>query len=355
MADNGGDNVSNWRIKWFDRVDVNGTAQEAYNAYGYSTSFWLTDPPFSVMLDSLEWSAPPFNPINERIPLRPGSYLKYMDVEENNVQLMMLIKARTKEELYNIVAGAATNGVSLPNLFNPHKADIRFGTEIYGRVLTGFGKLLVHNPGVMDADGTPIQRELICRCISGFDIDMLNPLVKDAFCPLTFYANSPFWRDPRANVIESIRNDIDSSNVVWFGPIDGLPIGSSTATFQKKFFVDNLGEVPSPPFFTVKGPACAPWFKNLTTGKVFSFSTGCVIGAGQSMDINFENRTAILSGVGPQFQYIKSDSQFWDVMTFRNNIEVRLFDAPPGAPGGNPVNSKTDIRFYFHKRYSGVY
>lgn len=351
--------MPNWKFEWFDRVDLTGEAVSGTVLTGTTNIVNLSSPPFNVIFRSFTGDAPPFRPINQNVPLTPGSYLKFVETDENEVDLVLIIKANSRQELYNIMAGSATNGVSLPYLFNPVKRDILAtlnsppaGADTQ-RLLTGFGKLRVTTPA--QTPGGTITRDLICRCISGFQIREADLQIKSAFCPLTFYANQPYWR-------KSTRNTFDLGPMIfppsvlpvpppWMGFLDQITVGAG-APYEKKFSVFNFGDVSTPPIWTVFGPGAAPYFENLTTGQILSFSQNCVIGKKQALVIDVENRTARISGGQSVLNTITVNSQFWEMLTDLNNLTVRVFDGPTTA---TKVNSNTHVKIEYYERYLGAY
>ncbi len=354
--------MPNWKFQWFDRVDRVGEAVEGV-APNTTTILDLSSPPFKTMFRSLTADAPPFRPINENVPLTPGSYLKFVHTEENEVDLVVLIQANSREELYNIIAGSATNSVRLSSLFSPIKPLVSAtllnppaGQDVQ-RDLTGFGKLRVTTPASTPNGG--VTRDLICRCISGFQIREQDLQIRSAFVPLTFYANDPFWRS-------ATRNSVDLGPMgypplipvpnpppyppPWFAFLDQIDVGAG-ATYEKQFDITNNGDAAAPPIWTIRGPGARPYFRNLTTGKILEFPT-CRIGELQDLIINVENRTVQISGQpGSLLSTINVSSQFWDFITGPNRITVRLFDDEVGYR----VNNNTHIKVEYYDRFMGVY
>ena len=349
--------MPNWNFTWYDRVDRVGEAIAGV-APNTTTIVNLSAPPFKTMFRTFTGDAPPFRPINENVPLTPGSYLKFVQTEENEVDLVVLIQGSSREALYNIMAGAATNGVSLANIFSPIKPlvvstllDPPAGADTQ-RDLTGFGKLRVTTPANTPNGG--VTRDLICRCISGFKIREQDLQIASAFVPLTFYANDPFWRGSTLNSFDMGRMVFPPSVLPvpppWFQYLDGINVGAG-ATYEKNFVVTNGGDASAPPIWTVRGPGSAPYFRNLTTGKTLQFPT-LQIGKLQDLVINVENRTVQISGVaGSLLRTISVSSEFWEFITGPNKITVRLFN---GGPGYN-VNSNTRVKIEYYDRFMGVY
>lgn len=371
----GDDLMPNWKFEWFDRVDRVGEAiNGASIATGTTTIVNLSSPPFNVLFRTFSGDAPPFNPINQNVPLTPGSYLKFMDTQENEVDLVLRITVdpklattssipATREALYNIIAGSQTNGVSLPNLFSPVKPDILATlkdppakTDVQ-RILTGFGKLRVTTPALLPGN-TEIVRDLICRCTSGFKIRNSDLQIKSMFCPLTFYANDPYWR-------KSTRNSFDLGPMAfppsslpvpppWFAYLDSVTIGAG-AKYEKKFSINNTGDVSAYPIWTVFGPGINPYFQNLRTGQILSFGSATnplVIGMRQALVINVENRTAQISGGPDVVEFINVSSQWWEFLTNSNNITVRVHD---GNTSDTRVSNQTHVKVEYYERYLGAY
>jgi hypothetical protein len=357
--------MPNWKFEWFDRVDRVGEAVDGQSiATGTTTRVNLSAPPFKVMFRSFTGDAPPFIPINQNVPLTPGSYLKFVDTEENEVDLMLLIQGSSREALYNIMAGSATNGVSLPYLFNPVKREILATLRTppakpdAQRLLTGFGKLRVTTPANSPQQNT--VRDLICRCISGFKIRESDLQIKSAFVPLTFYANQPYWRKADRNTFDLgpmvFPPSADPVPPPWFAFLDSVTMGAGVE-YEKKFNVFNFGDVSTPPIWTVFGPGAAPYFELLQPnqvpgqGQILSFGPNCRIGKKQSLVINVENRTAQISGGTSVLNTINVNSQFWELLTDLNRVTVRLSD----GPSGYVVDNNTHVKIEYYERFLGAY
>lgn len=359
--------MANWKFEWFDRVDLTGEAL-AGTSTGTTHIMDMSAPPFNVSFASFMGEAPPFRPINQNVPLTPGSYLKFMDTDENEVDLTLFIKGTNRENLYNIIRGSATGNTGLSYLFSPVKADI-WATLLNPpagadkqRLLTGFGKLRVTSPAVVG--GVPVVRDLICRCISGFKIRNEDLFVNYAFCPLTFYANQPYWRSAvKKEILLGNRNQSVGSQArnypSWFTApnspapgLDQLAIGAQYR-YRKRFNITNLGDVPTPPIWTVTGPASAPVFIlenpiHKDQPSILSFNQDCVIGNGQNLVINIENRTAVISGAvdGNVIKTINVNSQMWDIPTNLSTMQVRVRDSN---------NTGTKVKLEYYERFLGAY
>ena len=252
-----------FQFTWWDRVTEEGLPVDGTADTATSHRLSMSTAPFSVQFRTFDGSAPSFRPVNEERPLTPGSFLKFVDTEENEVDLTLIIRAGTDAELYNIIQGSRTNGISLPFIFNPLKRDVVAtlidppNPEDDQRRLTGNGRLRVTTP--VDTPGiAPIRRDLICRCISGFDLQNATLQFGAAYIPLTFYANQPFWRKSTANTIQLGRigespTPADPEPPKWFGYLDSRRPGGGQ-NYQKDFYVRNLGDVSTPIIWTIHGP-----------------------------------------------------------------------------------------------------
>ncbi|MEC8831069.1 MAG: hypothetical protein VX772_01820 [Bacteroidota bacterium] len=378
--------MANWKFEWIDRVDLVGAALDGQPP-NTSTVVDLTAPPFNVAFASFMGDAPPMTPINQYVPMQPGSYLKYFDTDNNEVELVLFIKGKNRQDLYDIINGKNTQmsdgtWVSLPELFNPLKEPVWCTLNNPGasasseRFLTGFGKLRVTTPAmhpVGNGQYEPVVRELICRCSSGFKIRNSDLFVNYAYCPLVFYANQPYWRKTTRNVMElgtqSQRNNPGNRSFPsWFTVVntptpafDQVTLGSQ-APYQKKFQILNTGDVSTPPIFTVRGPGAGPVFilQGIKTGpgltpptKVCAFDRSLVIGRRQDLVVDFENRTAIISRGPDETRKIQVSSEFWELPVGKSTLQVRVRN----GIGNNPVtvNRYTRCKIEFHERFLGVY
>jgi hypothetical protein len=338
-----------WRYEWVDRVDKNGNTTVASTVVGLTPV---------MMYSFLGGSAPPFHPVNEPIPLTPGSFLKFVDTDDSEIDLTILVQAANYTDLWNKLR-------TYPALFSPVKNSIQVPDPRYppditykdAKIdLTGEGKLVVTTPGTHLVDGNPVPRpnvrELICRCISGFNYDPSTLLPTSVKATLSFYANQPYWRD---SINSGFAANANGEVPRWF---DYFPVrlGPRLGTFVAQFSdqnpnpnpIVNDGDVDTPLIWTIHGPGRNITLTNQTTGQTLTIHTGDDgLGELETLTINTATKTVVKSGNGITnwLNKVTFDSQFWYLAQGSNNIRVEMF-------GAN--NTTSDIRASYHKRYFGV-
>jgi hypothetical protein len=342
-----------WSFYWYDRVGLDGNSVDGQEAR--TNSFNMNVPPFSVKFRTLVGAgSPPFQFIDEPIPLHAGSDLKFVDTLENEVDLMLTIRALTQTQLYQIISGSRTNGVSLTNMFSPTHIDQQVTLNSppapanTRRTLTGNGRLRIHSPGLGTyRDGSvdkQIYRDLICRCMTGFRIEESSLGYRSAFIPLTFRANQPYWRK---HPIDGFSITNGSPTQTWFRVMN-VDIGSGDQ-FNKVIQPRIGGDVATPFILRIRGACANPFIRNLTTGKEMRFRN-LVIGRNETLVINVERKTVNIEGGENKFRNLDVSSQFFYLETGRNDLNVRLEAHPVHG-----ITTQTRADFTYHERYTGVY
>jgi len=237
-----------WSIVWFDS---GGNMVD------------LSNPPnVTVRWQSLQGaSVPEFRAITERVPLKDGSQLKYIDVEETEIDLTLIIQGTDEADLWNRIN-------LLSNQFNPRR---------------GAGRLRVTTP-------SSITREIECYPISGFKLNesTLQPTTVDI--ELTLLATNPYWRSTTENVeVFALDNPPN-----WF-PIFPLQLGGDAIV--SVFTLDNFGHVPVYPMWKITGPGSNPKITNQETGEYIDLSNngGITLDSGQFITIDTEQKTITLN------------------------------------------------------------
>lgn len=334
-----------WTFQWFDRVDRFGNSTNA------TTITTMTNVIYRSFTGS---SAPPFTPINQQVPLTPGSYLKYVDTLENEVELVWVLRFANEANMFNFIR-------RYPPLFSPVKDPIsvpdpnQAGANQNNMInLTADGKLRVTTP----ANNT---RDLICRCISGFQVIEQDLNVSNLKVLLRFYANQPYWRA------------VDEIGFIGTGPVvlepqtfrlfpmrlnkPGNLAGELSYKSQQKNAnsapVNNPGDVDTDIVWTVTGPCTSVKIENLDNQQFLYFrdlnNDPFTLGVGETLTIRTLNKTARKSGNGVNLnyiQYLTTDSSFWKMRPGNNQIRFTF-------TGADNVNTTVSGRF--RPYYLGVY
>lgn len=231
-----------WSILWFDST---GNMVD------------LSNPPnVTVRWQSLQGaSVPEFRAITERVPLKDGSQLKYIDVEETEIDLTVIIQGTDEADLWNRIN-------LLSNQFNPRK---------------GAGRLRVTTP-------SNVTREIECYPISGFKVNesTLQPTTVDI--ELTLLATNPYWQST-TETVEVFALDNPPN---WF-PIFPLQLGGDAIV--STFFLDNFGHVPVTPVWKITGPGSNPIITNQKSGEYIALTNngGIALESGQFIIIDPNN------------------------------------------------------------------
>lgn len=269
-----------WTFTW----QANGQAAIPLNNTPHRTVIWQS------LVGAM---SPPFEPVTEEVPLTPGTHLKYIDVEENEIDLILYINGDTEPDLWD-------NINSISYLFNP---------------LLGEGTFTVQTPS------TTSERSIDCYCISGLEMDEADLMPHCAQFNLTFFAPYPYWRGP----IQSQKFNLIDNQAEWF-PILPLTLGADALTAE--FEITNNGDVPSPPVWTIGGPGRNPIITNLDTGERIAFTNGdTVLFLGDILTIDTKEKTVIRNSSENLISRLSFDSVFWDLERGVNNVQIQMIDA----------------------------
>lgn len=293
--------------------------------------FLLSDPDNGITVrfrSLLGASGPPYTPVTQEVPFLPGSLLKFINVEEAEVDLRVTFTADTQQLLWAKLK-------PFPWMFNP---------------LRGTGILQVTNPAGE-------VRQLNAVCISGFKLDESTLQEKSVEATLSFFANDPYWYSPWRTVPVNVQN-----NTIGYTPIlPGRVIipGESTAILQ----TTNDGDVNSFPVFILSGPYANPKLLNQTindqpgNGNNLDFSANGGIRSqriGQPpranpLTINCINKSATVKGTGAPVPPLVSvinkltrTSSFFPMIPGENTIILDV----------NDISSNTTIYTISRSAYS---
>lgn len=291
-----------WSIMWFD-------------SGGFMVD--LCDPPYvTTQWHSLQGaSVPEFKAVTERVPLKDGSNLKYIDVEQTDVDLTLMIKGSDEANLWNRIE-------QLKNYFNPRK---------------GKGRLRVTNP-------SGITRELACYPISGFKVNADFHPTK-AYVDLTFLATDPpFWQ----STTETVRT-FGLDNPPPFFPFPPFQLGGDAIV--SVFQLDNFGQEPTYPVWKITGPGSNPKIINQATGEYIALNNngGIMLDTGQFITIDTLNKTIILNDGTNLMSRLDWGSSFFTIPangTFSEGTSIKVEMA------GATAESSIEIRY--RNYYLGV-
>ncbi|RKT49364.1 phage distal tail protein [Saccharothrix australiensis] len=171
---------------------------------------------------------------------------------------------------------------------------------------------------------TPVgdQRELVCRAIDGLHLverlgSTSGPEVQQY--TVTFRSHRPYWRDVADTTAGPWTPGSDPGGFFPFFPIRLV----SSEVFAD-VSIDNVGDVPSWPVWTITGPGHGLTLRNLTTGRVLSLPSAA-LAAGQTLTIDTRpRRKSIRVGTANWFGEITTTSSLWSLAKGINVIRVEL-------------------------------
>lgn len=82
--------------------------------------------------------------------------------------------------------------------------------------------------------------------------------------------------------------------------------------------VDNVGNAPTYPVVTIRGPVTNPGLVNATTGETIEFAI--VLGAGEELVVDMQERTVLLGGTASRYSTISGTPSFWALEPGENDV-----------------------------------
>ena len=86
--------------------------------------------------------------------------------------------------------------------------------------------------------------------------------------------------------------------------------------------IRNDGNFGSRPVATFRGDLLGPTLENVTAGKVFRMHDDFLLGAGDSLVVDFDARTVLLNGTASRYGDVDSTSQWWELVPGPNEIRL---------------------------------
>lgn len=141
---------------------------------------------------------------------------------------------------------------------------------------------------------------------------------------LQFYAADPFWYDESLTTVTFT----SGTALAAFFPIPNATTGSFITLTASEVFasttVDNEGDAPVFPVWTIAGPASSIALRNTTTGKSIAFS-GLSLTAGQTLTVDTRpGSTEITVGGSSVASYLTDASELWPLELGDNVVSVEL-------------------------------
>lgn len=181
------------------------------------------------------------------------------------------------------------------------------------------------------ADGVTV-RVLNCDYDDGFGIDQARGIWEQGTqqAVLQFFAPDPFWYDEAATVVPFTTG----GNTYGFFPIPNPITGSMITLASSEVFggvtIDNDGDVPVFPVWTVTGPGSSITLRNLTTGRLLSLTAagGLTLLAGETLTIDTRpGETLLAVGSVEVAGYLTDASELWPLALDTNSVQVEMTGA----------------------------
>jgi hypothetical protein len=256
----------------------------------------------------------PSNLIVDPIPQQPGAREKYVQVNLNEVFVPVVVMAPSESELAQLRR-------TLKKSLNPSR---------------GLGILRS-----TAADG--VTRDLNCRCVKG-----LEGTEDDAgrgpgwfTAGLVFQAADPFWYD----------SSFTTLNFQMTGPMPTflaspfIPIKLGTSGIGSSFTIDNQGDFPAWPVWSITGPGASIVMTNQTTGDVLTL-TITLADSTQVLTIDTRpgKKTVKRENASNQFAAVDPLSTLWALQRGINLISVAM----------TGTTSASQIQLQYKQAYDGV-
>lgn len=244
---------------------------------------------------------PPVSIQDQRIPLQPGSIVRYIDYPPRPVLLPLIIKVMSEASFTAITRQMATwfdTPAGLPGTYR-HTAP----------------------------DGS--MRDLFCYYQAGFEGDesMRNGMrgVGWMRAVLALYASDPFWYD--SNYTTQIF--VPSGAAPTFLP-SLIPIKLGSSGILSGFSISNTGDYEAWPIWTIHGPGTNPVLTNNTTGKSTSFTT--TLGSSDVLVVDTRPliKSVTLNGTVTWSIYSPTSS-LWPLQKGQNNIAISMTGTGAGS------------------------
>ncbi len=110
-----------------------------------------------------------------------------------------------------------------------------------------------------------------------------------------------------------------------FGVTPPIVFGAGSSS---SVIVTNNGSFETRPVITITGGVTNPYIANDTTGKSLAFNT--VLAAGDTLSLDFLNRTVTFNGTSSRYSWVVDSSQWWTLLPGGNSIRL-------GGTAGSPT------------------
>lgn len=187
------------------------------------------------------------------------------------------------------------------------------------------------------SDGTT-RRVLYCDYEDGFGIDQAQGIWNSGAqgAVLMFFAADPFWYDDADTVVPFTTGGAGLGFFPIPNPTTGSFITLASSEVYGSVTVDNDGDVPVFPVWTIEGPGSDISLQNLTTGEELTLSAagGLSLVAGETLTIDTRPGETLLEVDGTNVaRYLSDASSLWPLALGDNLLQVSM----AGATGASSV------------------
>lgn len=236
--------------------------------------------------------APPVSVIGQETPLQPGERVRFVKTTARAVRVPLLVRAQDEATLASVRR-------ALRYALNPNR---------------GAGTLQM-----LAADG--VTRQLTAYCDGGYEGDETETNRGPGYLvlPLAFKALDPYWYDLNATVLA-----FSPAGAVAFFQTPMLPVHLSPSGISSSFTVQNTGDVPCWPVWTITGPGTNPTLTNNTTGKSIVMTVTLTGGQTITIDTRPGAKTVTREDGSLHYAYLSFTSSLWPLIVGANNIALSM-------------------------------
>lgn len=101
-----------------------------------------------------------------------------------------------------------------------------------------------------------------------------------------------------------------------------FPLAFGVVQIGGKIIITNDGNYPSHPVLKMHGPLNIPKIKNWNDDAK-EIQINLVVADGSYLEIDFEDKTIMLSGTASRYHYLDTDSEWWEIKPNSNLLEFR--------------------------------
>lgn len=239
---------------------------------------------------------PPVSLTEDPLFIEAGARLRNVKVNSRTFQIPMILHATSLIELRDLQR-------SMLQWFDP---------------TAGSGML-----EVQDESGD--ARQLVCRYIGGLDLDESEgshgPTWQQVV--LELQASDPIWRSSVSVIDTYVLLTVPA--IFLKSPF--LPMRVSGSTVFKRTTVENEGDAPAWPTWTITGPGSNPVVRNLTTGDFIKSTVTLLAGEQLVIDTSPGAKSAT-DGYGTNlFSTLATDSSFWPLLPGFTDLQIEMAGA----------------------------